>query len=81
MTVEELQSRLRAASAAIGYGRLALTLSMDGREEVYITHWFRPDQHSFEDCRTVGSGALSECLDALERYVVQRAPVPALAAE
>ncbi|MBY6264508.1 hypothetical protein EI613_21680 [Azospirillum sp. 412522] len=70
MTIEEVQARLRAAQARIGReGRFALTLSLDGREECYITHWFRPEPHAFEDCRAVGSGTLSECLDALDRYV------------
>ena len=70
MTIEEVQARLRAAQARIGReGRFALTLSLDGREECYITHWFRPEPHAFEDCRAVGSGTLAECLDALDRYV------------
>ncbi|PWC78030.1 hypothetical protein [Azospirillum sp. TSH64] len=70
MTIEEVQARLRAAQAHLGReGRFALTLSLDGREECYITHWFRPEPHAFEDCRAVGSGTLSECLDALDRYV------------
>lgn len=70
MTIEEVQACLRAAQARIGReGRFALTLSLDGREECYITHWFRPEPHAFEDCRAVGSGTLSECLDALDRYV------------
>ncbi|CAO3435610.1 hypothetical protein [Azospirillum endophyticum] len=70
MTIEEVQARLRAAQARIGReGRFALTLSLDGREECYITHWFRPEPHAFEDCRAVGSGTLSQCLDALDRYV------------
>lgn len=75
MTIEEVQARLRAAQARIGReGRFALTLSLDGREECYITHWFRPDPHAFEDCRAVSSGTLAECLEALDRYVAANAP-------
>lgn len=72
MTIEEVQARLRAAQARMGReGRFALTLSLDGREECYITYWFRPEPHAFEDCRAVGSGTLNECLDALDRYVAE----------
>ncbi|WP_448189932.1 hypothetical protein [Azospirillum sp. sgz301742] len=70
MTIEEVQARLRAAHARIGHeGRFALTLSLTGTEEAYLTHWFRPDPHAFEDCKAVGSGTITECLAALERYV------------
>ena len=70
MTIEEVQSRLRAAHARIGHeGRFALTLSLTGTEEAYLTHWFRPDPYAFEDCKAVGSGTIMECLAALERYV------------
>lgn len=85
MTIEELQSRLRAARSTIGYGRFALTLSMDGREEAYITHWFAPAPGAFEDCRAIGSGTVNECLDSLNRYVAGiasvRAPSYSIAAE
>lgn len=81
MTIEEVQARMRSAHSAFGYGRFALTLSMDGREEAYITHWFKPTPHSFEDCRAVGSGTVSECLDAMDRYASRRATIPAIAAE
>ncbi|PWC39229.1 hypothetical protein [Azospirillum sp. TSO35-2] len=75
MTIEEVQARLSAAQARLGReGRFALTLSLNGREECYITHWFRPDPHAFEDCRAVGSGTVSECLAALDRYVAVNAP-------
>ena len=83
MTIEEVQARLRAAHARIGNeGRFALTLSLGGppggAEEAYLTHWFRPDPHAFEDCKAVGSGNLAECLAALERYVAgyRRQPTP-----
>ncbi len=70
MTIEEVQTRLRAAHARIGHeGRFALTLSLTGTEEAYLTHWFRPDPYAFEDCKAVGSGTITECLAALERYV------------
>jgi len=70
MMIEEVQAHLRAAQSQIGReGRFALTLSLDGREECYITHWFRPDPHAFEDCKAVGSGTITECLAALDRYV------------
>ncbi|WP_245593403.1 hypothetical protein [Azospirillum halopraeferens] len=69
MTIEEVQARLRAAHARIGHeGRFALTLTLDGREDCYITHWFRPEPLAFEDCRAVGSGDLAGCLAALDRY-------------
>ncbi|HYH21221.1 MAG TPA: hypothetical protein VD995_21645 [Azospirillum sp.] len=71
MTIEEVQARIRAAHARIGHeGRFALTLTLtlDGAEDCYITHWFRPDPHAFEDCRAVGSGTITECLAALDRY-------------
>lgn len=75
MTIEEVQARLRAAHARIGReGRFALTLNLghqnngDG-EDCYITHWFRPEPHAFEDCKAVGSGTVAECLAALDRYV------------
>ncbi len=70
MMIEEVQARLRAAHARIGHeGRFALTLSLNGSEECYITHWFRPEPHAFEDCKAVGSGTVAECLAALDRYV------------
>ncbi|MBP2290549.1 hypothetical protein [Azospirillum rugosum] len=70
MMIEEVQARLRAAHARIGHeGRFALTLSLNGTEECYITHWFRPEPHAFEDCKAVGSGTIAECLTALDRYV------------
>lgn len=70
MTIEEVQTRLRAAHARIGHeGRFALTLSLNGTEECYITHWFRPEPNAFEDCKAVGSGTVAECLAALDRYV------------
>lgn len=69
MSIEEVQARLRAAHARIGHeGRFALTLTLDGGEDCYITHWCRPDPHAFEDCRAVGSGTIRECLAALDRY-------------
>lgn len=77
MTIEEVQARLRAAHARIGHeGRFALTLSLNGSEDCYITHWYRPEPHAFEDCRAVGSGTMAECLAALDRYVAayQRKP-------
>ncbi|WP_247886964.1 hypothetical protein [Azospirillum sp. SYSU D00513] len=81
MTIEEVQARLRAAHARIGRnGRFALTLSLDGREECYITHWFRPEPHAFEDCKAVGSGTTAECLEALERYVAAYRPEPVMMA-
>ena len=70
LTVEEVQSRIRAAHARIGNeGRFSLTLTLTGTEEAYLTHWFRPDPYAFEDCKAVGSGTIAECLAALERYV------------
>ncbi|MGQ9367132.1 hypothetical protein [Azospirillum sp. A39] len=70
MTIEEVQTRLRAAHARIGNeGRFALTLTLDGREDCYLTHWFRPEPHAFEDCRAIGSGSLADCLAALDGYV------------
>jgi hypothetical protein len=70
MTIEQVQARLRAAHARIGNeGRFALTLSLTGTEEAYLTHWLRPDPYAFEDCKAVGSGTIAECLAALERYV------------
>ncbi|WP_448204800.1 hypothetical protein [Azospirillum sp. sgz302134] len=79
MTIEEVQARLREAHARIGReGRFALTLSLNGHEDCYITHWFRPEPHAFEDCKAVGSGTMAECLAALDRYVAtyQRKPTP-----
>jgi hypothetical protein len=70
MTVEELQARLNRARAAMGYGRFALTLSQGDRKEAYLTFWFLPDQYAIaEECRTVESGTLDDCMDALDRYV------------
>jgi hypothetical protein len=81
MTIEEVQARLRDAHARIGKdGRFALTLSLDGREECYITHWYRPEPHAFEDCKAVGFGTTAECLDALERYVAAYRSQPVLMA-
>ncbi|MBP2315761.1 hypothetical protein [Azospirillum soli] len=82
MTIEEVQARLRAAHARIGHeGRFALTLSLGhqnngGSQDCYITHWYRPEPHAFEDCKAVGSGTMAECLAALDRYVAayQRKP-------
>lgn len=70
LTIDQVQARLRAAHAGIGQeGRFALTLTLDGREDCYLTHWVRPEPHAFEDCKAVGSGSLDECLVALDRYV------------
>lgn len=81
MMIEEVQARLRAAQAQIGReGRFALTLSLNGlngREECYITHWFRPDPHAFEDCKAVGSGTMADCFAALDRYVAANRSPPA----
>lgn len=69
-TIDQVQARLRAAHAGIGReGRFALTLTLDGREDCYLTHWVRPEPHAFEDCKAVGSGTLADCLAALDRYV------------
>lgn len=81
MTIGEVQARLRAAHARIGHeGRFALTLGLglNGTEDCYITHWFRPEPHAFEDCKAVGSGTLSDCLAALDRYAAayRRRPTP-----
>lgn len=70
LTIDQVQARLRTAHAGIGReGRFALTLTLDGREDCYLTHWVRPEPHAFEDCKAIGSGTLAECLVALERYV------------
>ncbi len=79
MTIEEVQARLRAAHARIGHeGRFALTLISSKTDEAYLTHWFRPDPTAFEECKAVGSGALTDCLAALERYTAgyHRQPTP-----
>lgn len=76
----EVLSRLKAAHALMGVGRFSLTYNVGETVECYVTHWFRPDQHAFDDCRMVGSGTLSECLAAVERYAAERA-APAIAAE
>lgn len=69
-TIDQVQAHLRAAHAGIGRdGRFALTLTLDGREDCYLTHWVRPEPHAFEDCKAIGSGTLADCLAALDRYV------------
>lgn len=80
MTMDEAKARLRAAHAAIGFeGRFALTLTLRPDEEWYLTHWFRPTFHAFEDCKAVGVGTLDQCLEALDHYVgaYRRQPTPA----
>ncbi|WP_246337210.1 hypothetical protein [Azospirillum oleiclasticum] len=70
LTIDQVQARLRSAHAGIGReGRFALTLTLDGREDCYLTHWMRPEPHAFEDCKAIGSGTLADCLVALDRYV------------
>jgi hypothetical protein len=77
MTLEQLQQRLRNAHARIGFeGRFAFTIdqwaalgSDKGQGGCYITHWFRPTPYAFEDCKSVGSGSVADCLAALDRYV------------
>lgn len=70
LTIDQVQARLRIAHAGIGReGRFALTLTLDGREYCYLTHWVRPEPHAFEDCKAIGSGTLADCLVALDRYV------------
>lgn len=70
LTIDQVQARLRTAHAGIGReGRFALTLTLDGREDCYLTHWVRPEPHAFEDCKAIGSGTLADCLVALDRYV------------
>lgn len=77
MTIEQLQERLREAHALIGCdGRFAFTIDQSaavnasaGHVGCYITHWFRPTPHAFEDCKAVGAGSVDECIAALEHYV------------
>ena len=81
MTLKQLQQHLRNAHAKIGFaGRFAFTIDQFAEVETgkghggcYITHWFRPTQYAFEDCKAVGSGSAEECLQALERYVASYA--------
>lgn len=90
-TIEDVQLIIANAHARIGHeGRFALTLSMDGVEDCYITHWYRPEPYAFEDCKGIGNGTLQHCLEELERYVsgyvrgldkTPRAPVLMQAAE
>lgn len=78
----EVLTRMKAAHAAMGgAGRFSLTYSVGADVECYATHWFRPDPHAFEDCRTITAGTLAECLAGIERYAAARSTVPAIAAE
>ena len=91
MTFGEIHQRVMNAWQRMGcVGRFSLTDCIGSKADgidgaVYVTHWFRPDAHAFEDCRDVGSGTLRECLDAVDayasRWVAAHAPVPAVAAE
>lgn len=70
MTIDELRARLRACHARIGgEGRFSFTLAQQPDEECYVTHWIRPRNGVFEDCKAVGSGSVEDCLAALDRYV------------
>ena len=77
MTLEQLQKRLRDAHARIGFeGRFAFTIdqsaALTGSKTHgggYVTHWFRPTPYAFEDCKSVGSGSVEDCMAALDRYV------------
>lgn len=72
MEVATVQKRLMEAHARIGFtGRFSFTINQsgDGKVGCYITHWFRPTPFAFEDCKTVGTGSIEECLDVLDDYV------------
>ncbi|EWY40051.1 hypothetical protein N825_03465 [Skermanella stibiiresistens SB22] len=70
MTIEDLQARLRDAHARIGFeGRFAFTIGQQSNAGCYVTHWFRPTPHAFEDCKSVGVGTVADCVAALDRYV------------
>ncbi len=73
MNIEELQAHLRDAHERIGnFGRFSFTINQDCYElKCYITHWFRPTEYSFEDCRTVGLGTAEECVESLDVYVAK----------
>mgnify|MGYP003577926904 CR=1 FL=1 len=70
MRIEELQERLRVTHERIGgIGRFSFTINQGADSaECYITHWFKPTPYAFTDCRTVGSGTVAECLEALDQY-------------
>ncbi|HET8728378.1 MAG TPA: hypothetical protein VFO41_12775 [Alphaproteobacteria bacterium] len=70
MTLDQLQARLHALHARIGFdGRLNLTVGPDAGGACRITHWYRPARYAPLTCRTVGAGTAADCLAALERYV------------
>lgn len=75
LTMDEVQDRLSAAHECIGRaGRFSLTMNIvDGEIYAYVTHWFRPETHAFEDCKSVGTGTVADCLAAVERYAAQHA--------
>ena len=79
-TAVEVLSRLKAAQSMLG-GRIALTYNVGDEVECYVTHWHRPEPHAFEACDAVASGTLRECLDQVDRYATQHAPVSRIAAE
>lgn len=80
-TADEVNRRLKAAGQQIGRGRFCFTFDPDGRDECFITHWFKPDPYAFEDCKSVAAGPLRTCLDELDRYVAANAPAQLMAAE
>lgn len=76
-TLEDIQRHLREAHARIGFeGRFAFSIDQSspinpvkGHGGCYILHWFRPSPYAFEDCKSIGSGSLDDCLTGLEDYV------------
>lgn len=83
----ELEHRVRAACAAMGEGiglegyfSIAGHFTRNGTK-YEATHWFKPDQYAWHDCKAVASGTLSDCLAAVERYAAERAATSSIAAE
>lgn len=83
----ELEHRIRAACAAMGKGigpegYFSITGHFTSIGTIYnATHWFKPDQYAWHDCKAVASGTLSDCLAAVERYAAERAATSSIAAE
>jgi hypothetical protein len=84
ITLDDILERLRTAHARINFeGRFSFAIdqsspldTIKNKGRCYIMHWFRPTPYAFEDCKSIGSGSLSDCMDALEDYVVRYPRTP-----
>lgn len=76
MRIETLTGYLLDKSRQLGNGRLSVTIEAhaNGGARLYCTHWTRPAQFAFEDCKVVAAGTLGEVLEGTDHYVSVYSP-------